>query len=385
MKLNYDYSDIERQMRVLKGRLENTTDKDEYYQCASVFGTLNYLYYLKNGREFITSDDASIIARKSSLYYQAILDLEKESFLRNKEYHRKVFFDSFFGPSDVFSRFVRTSHFKRMRDSNFQQLREEEGNDLLLSFFKDCFKEGKVILEELKEEGHLYGFADDYDEITSSSGFMTFNRFEGLGNVFLRRELDSVSALATLVHEIGHVYDFLDSSKTFTMEEKSRYALGPYVEVLSIYYQQLFLEYLIKNNIRKEEVRMAYFDLFSGFFSNLDTALLLSLVTDQEYSLIVDGDYTKNDVLDMLNHSSLVQEFEFDEGYPVSVMSGTKEIGYSYGFLLSNMLVDRVISKNSFLRMRSELFKGDDLEEIGFSSELSRKCLVKRMNNFIKK
>ena len=150
-------------------------------------------------------------------------------------------------------------------------------------------------------------------------------------------------------------------------------------------YQQLFLDYLISNGIRTEEATVAFFELYSSFFYNLDNALLLSLVSDDEYRLIVGSDFKKREVISLLRKSSLAEDYDFDDNYAWTVMSGTKEIGYSYGILLSNMLIDASISKDDWFSLRAKEFDSSSLTSIGFSKDKANKCLVKRMDTFMKK
>lgn len=385
MKINEDYSDIERQIKNLGRFLETCTNKSQYYSAASSFGILNYLYYLRYGNEFVSGEAADNITRKGMELYQEILENEKSVFLRNKQFHKDTFFESFFCPSSSFLKTCRSSYLKKMKSSKKAKLKIGEDKEILEAFFKEKFPEGSDILGELLERGHLYKFFDEDDEFSSSNGFMTFNRCDNAANVFLRDDVHSLSSLVTLVHELGHVYDFYDSVRTFTDEEKARYALGPYAEVMSSYYQQLFLDYLIDNGIRAEEATVAFFELYSAFFYNLDNALLLSLVSDDEYRLIVGSDFTKRDVISLLRESSFTEDYDFEDNCAWTVMSGTKEIGYSYGILLSNMLIDGSISKDDWFSLRAKEFDSSSLTSIGFSKNEANKCLVKRMDTFMKK
>lgn len=385
MRLNNDYSDIERQIKKLSQSLENCVDKNQYYSMASTFGILNYLYCLRYGNEVVSEEVADNITRKGMELYQEILENEKSVFLRNKQFHKDTFFETYFGSSSSFLKACHSSYLKKLKNSERLRIKTGEDKEILEAFFKEKFPEGSYILGKLLERGHLYKFFDEDEEFTSANGFMSFNRREDTANVFLRDDVYSLSSLVTLVHELGHVYDFSDSVRTFTDEEKARYALGPYAEVMSSYYQQLFLDYLIDNDIRVDEAVVEFFELYSSFFYNLDNALLLSLVSDDEYRLIVGSDYTKKDVISMLRESSLSEDYDFDDNYAWTVMSGTKELGYSYGILLSNMLIDGSISKDDWLSLRAKEFDSSSLVSIGFSKDKANKCFAKRMNTFIKK
>ncbi len=383
MRINEDYSDIERQIKDLSQFLETCTNKSRYYSVSSSFEMLNYLYCLRYGYEFLSGEVADNIARKSMELYQEILENEKSVFLRNKQFHKDTFCETYFGPSSSFLKPSRSSYLEKMRNSEKAKLKTGEDKEILEAFFKEKFPEGSDILGELLERGHLYKFFGEDDGL--SDGFMTFNRCDNAANVFLKDDVCSLSSLVTLVHELGHVYDFSDSVRTFTDEEKARYAFGPYIEVMSCYYQQLFLDYLINNDIRVEEATVAFFELYSAFFHNLDNALLLSLVSDDEYRLIVGNDFKKREVISLLKESSLTEDYDFDDNCAWTVMSGTKEIGYSYGILLSNMLIDGSISKDDWFNLRAKEFDSSSLTSIGFSKDKANKCLVKRMDTFMKK
>ena len=112
MKINEDYSDIERQIKDLGQFLETCTDKNQYYSAASSFGILNYLYCLRYGNEFVSGEVADNITRKGMELYQEILENEKSVFLRNKQFHKDTFFENFFGPSSSFLKVCRGSYLK---------------------------------------------------------------------------------------------------------------------------------------------------------------------------------------------------------------------------------------------------------------------------------
>ena len=78
MKINEDYSDIERQIKDLGQFLETCTDKNQYYSAASSFGILNYLYCLRYGNEFVSGEVADNITRKGMELYQEILSSIEE-------------------------------------------------------------------------------------------------------------------------------------------------------------------------------------------------------------------------------------------------------------------------------------------------------------------
>lgn len=155
MKINEDYSDIERQIKNLGRFLETCTNKSQYYSAASSFGILNYLYYLRYGNEFVSGEAADNITRKGMELYQEILENEKSVFLRNKQFHKDTFFESFFGPSSSFLKTCRSSYLKKMKSSEKAKLKIGEDKEILEAFFKEKFPECSDILGELLERGFI--------------------------------------------------------------------------------------------------------------------------------------------------------------------------------------------------------------------------------------
>ena len=67
------------------------------------------------------------------------------------------------------------------------------------------------------------------------------------------------------------------------------------------------------------------------------------------------------------------------------MLSGIDENRYSYGGIISNMILDGKIKLEDFMSIRGKDFSGEELESIGFSPLEARKSLVKRMRETLTK
>ena len=339
MRLNADYSDIKRQLIELEEGLKHSPDKDDFYSKYMTFGALNYVYGLRRRSNIFLSNEIEEFGIKC--YDESCLKA-KENFLSNKLYHREILGKSFDEASEAMveialSRYFRRKHFPRYR----------------------------------------------FDSITTMGvpAFTIFNTDEKFGNVFLYKKPRSVVTLASLIHEMGHVHDYLDVTSTFSNNGIVDYSVNSiFVETLSCYYNQLFLEYLLKNGIREEEVIFSFKEFFTSLFSYLESGLLLTLLSENEYRKVCDGNVMKEVVVKSLLEKKIIEEGEYSFSSLSSMMSGIDENRYSYGILISNMIINGEISLDDFMSIRGKDFNKESLESIGFSASKATKSLVRTMN-----
>lgn len=375
MRLNIDYSDLKRQIIELAESLKHTPDKDDFYRKYMTFGALNYVYSLRKRSNVFLSEEIEEFGIKC--YDEGCLKA-KDDFLSNKLYHREVLGKSFDENSEVMVEIALSKYFRSLRRKHFSRIKDGERCEILESFFKDSFPEGRDILEKLLEDGHLYRF----DSIAAMGvpAFTIFNTEEKLANVFLYNKPRSVATLASLIHEMGHVHDYLDVTSTFSNTEIIDYSVNSiFVETLSCYYNQLFLEYLLKNGIREEETIFSFKEFFTSLFSYLESGLLLTLLSENEYRKVCDGNVLKEVVVKSLLDKKVIEEGEYSFSSLSSMMSGIDENRYSYGILISNMIINGEISLNDFMSIRGKKFNKENLEGIGFDADKAKKSLIKTM------
>lgn len=380
VNLNYNYDEIGRQLQQLRKRLDCCVLPFHYYELISNMMVLADLYHLSKNELFDgdlgIKNDMAIWSK----YNQRRKNRIKHDFLKNRDYHNAVFMANFFPASEYYAEQALIFN-RNEENSYFDSIEASEIRNILYSFFEEEFSEGKEILEELVKNNRIFGYSGEVYDTVSSRGFMYFNSILGLGNVFLRDDVNSIAALSTLVHELGHVYDFL----TLECSTKDRifYSKGYFSEVMSSYYQQRLINFLIDNNIHKDEAITEEIENLSGLFFNLDSSLLLSLLSDCDYSLVIDEECTKEQLIGMVEES-YADEFTFEGSFDECSISGFKELGYSYGILIAEMISDGLIKRDDFLKIRNKKFSPKSLEGIGFDPDSSQKVLTKRIERAFK-
>lgn len=381
MRLNTDYSDIKRQIEELAVSLRNCTDKYEFHERYMTFCALKYIYSLKKRCRVELSKELDEFGIESD---EEFSDMTKQSFLDNRSYHTEVLVNTFDKPSELLLSFIEENYKKYDRRGRVSRFRNGEVDELLRNFFRDNLPVGNDILKDIYESGHLYRF--DAPTRMGTEAFLTFNSFDNTSNVFLYRKPNTVSTMAALVHEIGHAYDYFEGSSSLSTEERTKYSTNSiFVEVLSCYCNQLFLEYLLKNGIRVEETTFCLVDYFTSFFASLESALLLTQLSEKEYKAVFDGSISKRDVVGHLKNKGLIEEGIFSFGKDSIMLSGIDENRYSYGVLISNMILDGKIKLDDFMSLRGRDFSREGLENIGFSPIEAKKSLVKTMNETLTK
>ena len=87
----------------------------------------------------------------------------------------------------------------------------------------------------------------------------------------------------------------------------------------------------------------------------------------------------KEVVVKSLLDKKVIEEGEYSFSSLSSMMSGIDENRYSYGILISNMIINGEISLNDFMSIRGKKFNKENLEGIGFDADKAKKSLVKTM------
>lgn len=370
MRLNTDYSDIKRQMIELVDSLRRTTNREDFYRKYTTFYALNYVYSLKKRHHITLSSE---LEEFGTMCYDEVSNASIESFCANRLYHRDVLTRSFYDTSEMMVDIVTSKYFRKLQKSSFPRIKDEERREILDEFFKENFPEGRSILEDVCWKRHLYSFSAA--SLMNTDAFLIFNNSDFDSNIFLHKRPRSVSAIAALVHELGHAYDYSEG-----ISKNNSIVSDIFTETLSCYYNQLFLEYLLKNEIREREVTFSFIEFFSSFFAYFDSGILLTLLSDEEYRKVFDGTIMRKSIVKSLKEKKLIEEWEFSFAAPSAILDGKDENRYSYGVLIANMIINGEIAFDDFMSIRDKSFSSERLESIGFSAEKAKKSLVKTMN-----
>ena len=201
-----------------------------------------------------------------------------------------------------------------------------------LSYHQAVFE--KISIKEVLNEIKNKGFKD-YEYHTFKSG----EDSELLVSFFQQEDF---------VHELGHVKCDMEIHKKNSHRALEYTYRSLYQEVMPYYYEQKFLEFLVFNNICKQEALDVLFD-------NLDKC---------------HDDVKKSKRL--LNKKAL----------PYKKLFST--LSYSYGFLIANSLVFSPDMKRQFESIQYDDFSADTFFRIGFTPERLQNDLKKYTKQYFK-
>lgn len=289
-------------------------------------------YKLSSTRIFSTQDD-----------YIRFLQLQKacssgaeDIFIKYKEFHKEYISNVFLGVTNILFNVPKMEY---SDDSVFN------GKDFFYVFYLFMKSLGiEDIFLDLLNNGQIYGTAKPSEKGTS--GYTIFNPFNGDSNIFINYFDFDISSMFTIAHEMGHVYDFKNIS--INMKDYNIYQYQSfYREVISKLFEKLFIDFMLKNNIKKTAAIDILFDIELINYQYLFRGYIFSLLDDE---IIEDAKYRKlsNNQLALLVKDGFkgyksVKSFLDDESMPIDL---NDSMTYMYGDIISMFLFERIKEDN---------------------------------------
>jgi len=386
LKLNEDFSDIERQIKVLDDYFHRTSKKDNIMACYQTYYSLIFFdklctYKLNEGLSFRGKDYiANIVAERSNQLKNKFMD----NFLKNKEFHAEMLATNFVEIGDILTDYCTSPEYTKLYGVYNKPIdaKHNEDFDLLVNFFKDVNPDLNDLFLDMVEHKRFYKLDPLFIE---HSGLTVLNPIEKICNVFIDEKLPSVSYLGTFVHEMGHVYDDTDYANRFSVKESMKYMHENfYIEVLSTYYEQRFYEWLVDNNIRKEESKLCFFNYLNSYLDSVGDAILFSMIPDDYHNAAVAGYFNREELINIIDvEGELIDEF--DNTVDTFIPEFDDSFNYGYGIMIANALMHDDKLFDDFLKVRNGIFNKDKLLNIGITPEETGKKLVKNIEWFINK
>ena len=382
--LNNDYSDLRKQIDYVNSRFVFCKTKEEFANCFSTYETLCELYKMSTGIDLfdlagpikLTAAVGSDSFKREKLkeFYDKVYEQRKYSYRLFKEVYNKgvpLYLD------------FMVKEYDRLHSLSVSQLScEMEAMQIFYSFLDSEFPEAKVIFDELLSDGRMFKTGKD-TKYSDRRGYSFFNSVENKGNMFLREDFGTIGDLSAFAHEFGHIIDACFLSRT------SGDAVIPIanslrldVEALSCNYQFKFLEYLIKNDLYKDDAKRELAGNLNSLFYHLENGILVSLAYRDEFEGLKYGRLTKEQYISRLlerEDLSLLPEFLDlnDVDYPLTI---PETLRYSYGLALGCCLAD----KNSYVRYMANCDKKDLVERLDGALVTKQKAahqLVKKIDS----
>ncbi len=319
---------------------------------------------------------------------------EYQKFKNKFNLYEKKFVSNFCYYKDVHSDFlngilvrIEPSFYEKIEGCQYSEQSNAFSRDEFITVFHDfCEELGIVYLFDSLIDKKIISF-DMNNSDSKYYGLMLHNPLNGNSHVLVNNFSYNVDSMFTLAHEMGHVYDTecFDSSSSVSKYNKYMYnSLN--IEVVSKLFENLLLDYLIKNNIRKKvAIDKLIDDLIIGH-DNMFSTYIISLL-DDEY---IENDrykYMSNDYF-----SSLVSKYINSKSGELNNISNYNldlidDIVYTYGDIISLFLKEYVSSCklsnslefNKFMRERFNPFNDKFFDNNGLTPKKYEELYKKRL------
>lgn len=354
ISFNQDYSDIKKQLGYVEENISSCQNVEEYMILLRDYLSLSYIYSLCTGegdnnfineeiKEFVSKGNPMYDRKASNMIHKAKKNFY-QSYLHHKEFHHDILEASYYDMMDILSDFSKSSFYREIKGKNFSPFKEKP-EEILVAFFQEEDVVLQDIFSDLQKQNHLYACNQLYPgraccvQSYSASDFF----------LFFRENLGMIDQLSSIVHEIGHIRDYIDIKQRGELLFYDDQSL--YTETLSVGYEQRFLQFLIENDIHKEEAISELYHFYKDYATYF---------------------------------SSFLNLFGKECGYDKNSDELYEDLSYSYGVLIGNSIMTSEDQKNQFLSFRQELFDSEKLMAIGLTPEVVSKNMVKTMKQYLK-
>ncbi len=281
-----------------------------------------------------------------------------ENFIENKEFH-KNFLDQILTITEK-----EQSKLPQENRKEDIKLTKKEFYYILSSFMKSINKE--KLLDNIINNHQIHKInINDKDTYKTDSGYILYNHINKDYDIFIKDFSYNISSMLTLVHEIGHAYDY-ETLECDSATYNKYYFQSYYGEVYSKMFERLFISYMLKNNIEKYKAESLLLEFENNSLASMSFSYILSCLDEQLLCNQNDDKNKKkkiaNKISEQFTNKNVVNQFIKNYHF----MMIPENYNYAYGNIIS-------------------LFLKDVYEEEGLSSNLLKQFSKKRVEVFNKK
>ena len=358
--LNEDTNSLYEQIKLSKKLLRKETNSDIIFTLINYIGnTYKAIYeidgYIKDfnkRRIFENKKNYKKFTKKINIYNTQYL----KNFILNKDYHNNYIGNILTGVEDELETITEICEYD-------DDITKEEFMDIL-SEFMEYIKE-KDLLDKILENKIYVPKSNG----TNNLGYTSNNPITRNIDIFVRNFNYNLRCLNTLVHEIGHFYDFQDN---FTSREYNNYYYNSiYTEVLSRLFERLFIRFMIEKNYHKEEMKYLLYEFERINHNFILQTYLISLlnenILENTNNLEISSKVLEKELKKIYRYEDDDALFNIIESYKNIDLSQT--ISYTYGDVLSLNILDEIekvrdVKTLAFFKFRKELFNKEQLEDM---------------------
>ena len=385
LDLNVDLGELKRQMEYIEEHLMDCSSPQDSFICHQTYQALADMYYAHTGIDIYSNKMRSnqTVVHLANEMLDDILSKGDQNFIRYRKTHTKMLFENYVMTTTLFDEFLKSDYYRKISN---QQISPVSGSsfedlDLLLSYFKECAPELLEYYNTLNEQKLFFPLPKgDFFDIRG--GITIFNSVENICSIFLNLNSISLDSFSSICHELGHAVDFFDYRTRFSAEKQGiDHYKSLYTEVISSYYEQQFLEYVLEHSSRKDEALVQMANYFYQRLQYVWEAGVISILPQEYISLAINGQISPMDAELILEEADIVS-FSLNSDEDNELFSFDDDVEYGYGFILANWILDDKEKWGQFLNIRNGYFSPQKLESIGIFPETTAKQLTKKTEQY---
>ena len=383
IKLNDDYSNIYTKIEELESHFldcKKPLDSEAYVK---MYETLLMIYmgldkeYSPNTKlyrnkfvHFSSVDKDNSIQKKSM-----------EELINNKDSHSKLILDFIDDINEIINEYL-ILHNDELDSKGLSYISPKEQEEILEAYFNSEGMALKDLFVECQRNGSIYKMPDSFLSMIMSIGATIYNPLGNEKLVFLTETENKIGELSTIVHEFGHVLDLSTYSSTHSNSMTSLYfQTSPYIEVNSTYQEYKFYEYLLKNNIYKDDTKAFLADSVVTYLEGLSVLALVGFI-DSKLLRKHKGVLSRKEITDSVRQETGVS---LDMSLCDNFIDIKSALEYSYGMMIAFSMLDDKTLYDKFQMIRDPYFDKGKLDSIGLDDDKISKVMVKKMTNYFKK
>ncbi len=376
LPINYDHSDLVKQLCDVGRQFSRCKTVEERFLVYETYLGLVDSYFTATGKEYCNKKLYRSFVKEGENFFFEVCASNFNNFVINKDFHANLMLSCYAQLDSFFQDFCESSYCGRLEKKKLSPINEEIDEDcaLLMKFFREEAPELCSLYQMVVDSGNLYAMGED-DWLRE--GLSIFNLVQKKANVFVSPSNPSFKELSLVPHELGHVEEFryfLDYSPV--MDTLRYFASGCLSEVVSTYYEQLFLEFYINHGNRRDDALLSMVNHFEKGLNDIWDSYVLALLPKKSLEEIKDTNVELSSTeTELMELGLLSPSWLSEEDRIISV--GISPI-YAYGFLLANYFLEHPDSYTLFQEKKNQSFSPEFLESLGITTESLSKTLVKR-------
>lgn len=304
-----------------------------------------------------------------------------EELINNKDRHSKLILDFIDDINEIVNEYLILYN-DELDSKGLSYISPKEQEEILEAYFNSEGMELKDLFVECQRNGSIYKMPDSFLNMIMSIGATIYNPLGNEKLVFLAETENKIGEISTIVHEFGHVLDLSTYSSTHSNSMTSLYfQTSPYIEVNSTYQEYKFYEYLLKNNIYKDDTKAFLADSVVSYLENLSVLAPVGFI-DSKLLRKHKGVLSRKEITDSVRQETGVS---LDMSLCDNFIDIKSALEYSYGMMIAFSMLDDKTLYDKFQMIRDPYFDKGKLDSIGLDDDKISKVMVKKMTNYFKK